>query len=147
MPVHLLWACNAGVDLDGMFNPAELTEQVLRTRTLPLDAEEPAAVNNPAPSTVFSNAVGALPAAPVSAALLQGDAAFHRQNKKRPAKSASRTLDEAEIHDSVLRGAAACTTPGEVQVPAGAVVRVMQTHALTRRSEFLDNFLVLTNER
>jgi len=147
MPVHLLWACNAGVDLDGMFSPAELTEHVLRTRTLPLVAEAPAAVNNPAPSTGFPIAVGALPAAPVSAALRLGDAAFHQQNKKRPAKSASSTLEEAEIHGSVLRGAAASTSPGEVQVPAGAVVRVMQTHALTRRSAFVDALLVLSNER
>jgi hypothetical protein len=138
MPVNLLWACNAGVDLDGMFCPAELTEHVLRTRTLPLVAEAPAAVDNAAPSTVS--------AAPVADALQRGDAAFNTKNKKRTAKSASSTHEEAEIRGSVLRGVTT-ENPAEEQVPAGAVVRVVQTHAMTRRSTFVDQFLVLNNER
>jgi len=94
--------------------------------------------------------VGASAPSTARASVLQGDAAFHTRGKKRPARSASSTLEAAEIHGSILRSVAASTQtkePGLVRVPAGTVVRVMQTHALTRRSKFVDEYITLDPER
>ena len=156
MPNALLWALNAGTDPDGMFRPDELTEEVLGSRTLPLQEAAPApsaAAAAPAPSAA------AAPAAPADAcgALAGVDLAFGGRSTARRTPRANKPAQtdprEGRIKDGELRKMdmngvlLTAAVLANLTVRAGTVIRVVQTHRMDRRSSFVDKYLQLDKER
>ena len=152
MPVSLLWAVNAGVDFDGMFTTDELQENTLGDITLPLRVE--AAVADPvdvpvAPEPVRGGAKNSVD----NTDLGYGNAsAASRKRKSEAAKKAQEEDRPGKIPPkSPLREAAvkveSVDEAKSIGVTKGTVVRVVQTHKMDRRSQFVDQFLVLDRER
>jgi hypothetical protein len=174
-PVSLLWAVNTGHDFDGMFNTLELSEQVLGDITLPL-ADEPsseaAAVDPVMADEPSSEAVAVDPVmapagkkrAPKAGTgqqmpLNSNDLAFSRSSRPTKQRKAGQPAQKiadarpgriASSHVSLRKETAQpenIAAAEMVVVPAGAVVRVVQTHKMERRSQFVDQYLQLDRER
>ena len=146
MKVSTFWLLNAGFDALGMFPPEELTDSALQNMTEPFPTGQPAC---PAPAAAV---VEPDPPAPVGqkrgrSSVNQSDAAFGPQAKRSSGgkkrggvAEAAKPPQTSQPQTTYFREGFSYQSDeicGALLVPQGTVVRVVASHAMDRKSEFM----------